>query len=126
MFCIRNQDSTVSKAEIKASGLFGYELVEEVVTDATLYQSGFERLQGTLCRTSSGIRFVVNGEIYLAVDNELIGTVQCHPVSAIGCSPWEHLGCKALTFKALGPPKRINFAVPDSVAKSWTKHFDLG
>jgi hypothetical protein len=115
----------MSKDEIKACGIFGYELVEEVVTDATLHQFNCDGLQGTLCRTSSGIRLVIDGGIYLAVDNEKIDTVEWHPVSAIGCSPWKHFGFKALRFKIHGTPRRLSFLVSDSVAKSWAEHFDV-
>jgi hypothetical protein len=106
--------------------MFGYELVEEVVIDVTFHKSSGKGLKGTLCRTSCGVRFIVEREVYLALDNEEIDTVECHSLSAIGCSPWKNLGCKALAFKKLDSVDSISFAVTNTVAKSWVKHFYVG
>ena len=122
---ISTQYGTMSKAEIKANGMFGYELIEEAVTDAMFYQHEGGTLLGTLCRTSSGIRFVVDGGVYLALENEEIDTVKCHLISAVGCTSWKNLGCKTLTFNKLDSLDSISFAVTDAVAKSWVKHFDV-
>jgi hypothetical protein len=116
----------MTKSEIKNSGMFGYELVEEVVIDATLHQSSGEGLLGTLCRTNCGIRFIVEGGIYLAVENEEIDTVKCQSVAAMGCLPWRHLGSKALIFKGHESSRQISFVVPKSVANSWCDHFQVG
>lgn len=126
LICNEATTSNMTKSEIKSSGMFGYELVEEVVTDATFHQSSDEGLLGTLCRTNCGIRFIVEGGIYLAVENEEIDTVKCESVSAMGCFPWRHLRSKALIFKKHASSRQISFVVPTSVAKSWSDHFQVG
>jgi len=123
---IDGESKSMTKAQIKASSMFGYELIEEVVPDTAFYQSQEKVSIGTLCRTSSGIRFVVDGGIYISLENEEIDTVECHRVSATGCSPWHHFGCKALTFTKLDSSEQLSFAVSTEIAKSWANHFDLG
>lgn len=105
--------------------MFGFELVEEVVTGTTFYQSSDNTLVGSLCRTSSGVRFVTSNQILLAIENEEIETVRSLPIAALNCSRWRHLGCKALIFTIFGTTETINFAVPDAVAKSWSEHFQF-
>ena len=93
-------------------------------TNATLYQLDVNSQIGVLCRTSSGIRFVVDDMIYIALDNEAIDTVTCHSLSFIGASVVERLGCKALNFKDRNSSTDLTFVVPVATAKSWSKHFN--
>jgi len=125
VICIRPNRASMSKAEIKASGIFGYELVEDVVANAVYLSFDGEKLWGTLCRTSSGIRFVVAREVGLALENAQIGTVESRYSPEISYLPWKFLRCKVLTFHALNSSNKMSFIVPNAVAKSWRAHFGV-
>jgi hypothetical protein len=120
--------SHMTKDALKNSGLFDLELIEEIAPDTVLYRPeiGDIEVVGVLCRSTGGIRFVVDGKIYLAIDNESIESVDCNAVSTLGVSNWKHLGLKALMFKRNAPFEGVNFFVPESVASSWKEHFDIG
>ncbi len=125
---ITQTNSHMSKNALKTSGLFDFELIEEIVADTLLYrpETGDFDVLGALCRSTGGIRFVVDGKIYIAIDNESIESVACNAVSTLGVPNWKYLGLKALTFKLNAPLVGVNFFVPESVASSWKDHFDIG
>jgi len=125
---ITQPNSHMTKDSLKQSGLFDLELIEEIAPDTLLYRPeiGDIEVVGVLCRSTGGIRFVVDGKIYLAIDNESIESVDCNAVSTLGVSNWKHLGLKALMFKRNAPFEGVNFFVPESVASSWKEHFDIG
>jgi hypothetical protein len=124
---INKPTTNLTKEALKHSGLFDSELIEEIAPDTVLYRPeiGDIEVVGVLCRSTGGIRFVVDGKIYLAIDNESIESVDCNDVSTLGVSNWKHLGLKALMFKRNAPFEGVNFFVPESVASSWKEHFDI-